>query len=190
MPTTPGALALLGVMLLPLHAFAATPSPLHALLDAVTARNAIAHAVAASKYPQNRAVEDPAREQVVLEDTRRKAEARGLEADAVVQFQVQLIQANKLVQHMDYQQFRAGRLPPPAPALPGIRARIDQADQRILATWAQVVPLRTDPACPAWVAGGIAQQQAAASLPEVEVMALVRAMVGFCQPDAAAPAQR
>ncbi|MCF7751461.1 gamma subclass chorismate mutase AroQ [Bacillus subtilis subsp. subtilis] len=171
----------LGALSLPASA---TTAPLSELIDTIVARNAIGHAVAASKYPQDRPVEDRQREQVVLAAKREQARARGLDPDAVVAFHAQLIEANKLIQHMDYQRFRLGNAPPVAPSLEVLRRRIDAVDQRMLSLWEKTIALAADPACTARVAAGIGQRlHSVPRLSGVEATALVRALVGFCQHD-------
>lgn len=163
-------------------------APLHALLAAVVARNAIAHPVAASKYPQSRAVEDPPREAQVIAGKRAYAQQHGLDADAVEQLYRQLIAASKLVQYMDFQHFGSGQVVPPAPALEVLRARIDAADARVLKVWPQLQALREAPPCSARLAAAIAAQPNAVAA--VERVALVRAMVGFCHHHRSAQSQR
>lgn len=186
MPTLTCLLLLLGALLLPAHASAAVPPSLSGLLTTVVERNALAHEVAASKYARGRPVEDRVREQEVLAAKREQAGQLGLDADAVVAFYQQLIEANKLVQHMDYQAYRTGRPVPVAPPLDDLRRRINQTDQRMLAWWAQASALRGTPLCVATLAAAIQDQQHAGALPTaVAATALVRGLVGFCQPDGA-----
>jgi len=164
----------------------ASAQPLDTLLHAVAERNAIAHAVAASKYPQDRPVEDVPREAQVIAAKRAAAAARGLDPDAVEQLYRQLIAANKLVQHLDYQQFRRGAPVPPAPPLAQLRARIDAVDAQVLDAWPALQQLRQAPACAGTLAAAISRQ----GQDGIAHAALVRAMVGFCRHDGSAQAHR
>ncbi|WP_369967846.1 gamma subclass chorismate mutase AroQ [Stenotrophomonas rhizophila] len=111
----------------------------------VAARNAMAHDVAAYKFVAGRPIEDPQREAAVLAETRDRAVQRGVDPDAVVHTYRQLIEANKLLQHADFQRFLLGRTPSPPPSLDAIRERIDTLDERLLSQWAQLDDVRAAP---------------------------------------------
>lgn len=158
-------------------------------VDLVAARNAIAHDVAAYKFPAGRAIEDPQREAAVLADKRARALRRGLDPDRVVITYRQLIEANKLLQHVDVSRFLLGAPPPPAPSLESIRQRIDAVDARLLSQWAQLDEVRTAADCPRRLAQAIAQQpMPGEKVEEASRIALIRATVGFCQPGEATAA--
>jgi len=150
--------------------------PIDALILAVEARNSIGHEVAASKFPARRPVEDRVREAQVIADKRAQAEIRGLDPDAIASFYRQLIEANKLVQYVDSTAFELASDPPQAPSLDQLRAKIDAADQVLLDLWPQVQPLRSRPGCALNIARSVT------SRPAQTQTALIRALVGFCQP--------
>lgn len=155
----------------------ARDTPLQDFVRTVTQRNALAHDVAAFKFPQGRPIEDPVREAEVLAAKRAAALAQGLDADAVVDFYRQAIEANKLIQHVDVHRFVLGDTPPPAPPLDQLRHQIDAVDAQLLARWPAVESHRDGGAC----RGAVARSMAAEALPPLDHVALVRAMISFCR---------
>jgi len=150
----------------------------------VAARNAIAHDVAAYKFVAGRPIEDPQREAAVLAGKRERAVQLGLDPDAVEAAYRQLIEANKLLQHVDIQHFLLGRTPSPPPSLDAIRERIDTLDERLLSQWAQLDDVRAAPDCSRQLARAIARQGTpGAPLDDATRIALVRATLGFCPHD-------
>lgn len=116
----------------------------------VAERNAIAHDVAASKYPAARPIEDLQREAEVLDDKRRRALRMGLDPEPVVAAYRQFIEANKLLQYVDVQRYRLGTTPPPAPPLEDIRRGSMAWTRRCWgngAHWTRSVPIRTASRC-------------------------------------------
>lgn len=170
-----------------LPARVAALAPLDSLgvwVQRVAARNATAHDVAAYKFVAGRPIEDPQREAAVLAEKRDRAVQRGVDPDAVVHTYRQLIEANKLLQHADFQRFLLGRTPSPPPSLDAIRERIDTLDERLLSQWAQLDDVRAAPDCPRQLARAIALQGTRTSpLDEATRIALVRATLGFCPHD-------
>lgn len=157
---------------------------LGAWVQRVAARNAMAHDVAAYKFVAGRPIEDPQREAVVLAGKRERAVQLGLDPDAVEAAYRQLIEANKLLQHVDIQHFLLGRTPSPPPSLDAIRERIDTLDERLLSHWAQLDDVRAAPDCPRQLARAIARQgMPGAPLDDATRIALVRATLGFCPHD-------
>jgi len=185
-------IAVLCSLMLPARVSALAPlDSLGVWVQRVAARNAIAHDVAAYKFVAGRPIEDPQREAAVLAEKRDRAVRRGLDPDAVVHTYRQLIEANKLLQHADFQRFLVGGTPSPPPSLDAIRERIDTLDARLLSQWAQLDDVRSAPDCPRRLARAIALQGTRTSpLDEATRIALVRATLGFCPHDgvpAAAP---
>jgi chorismate mutase len=170
-----------------LPARVAALAPLDSLgvwVQRVAARNAMAHDVAAYKFVAGRPIEDPQREAAVLAEKRDRAVQRGVDPDAVVHTYRQLIEANKLLQHADFQRFLLGRTPSPPPSLDAIRERIDTLDERLLSQWAQLDDVRAAPDCPRQLARAIARQGTpGAPLDDATRIALVRATLGFCPHD-------
>lgn len=147
---TPLVIAVLCSLLLSARVSALAPlDSLGVWVQRVAARNAIAHDVAAYKFVAGRPIEDPQREAAVLAGKRDRAVQLGLDPDAVEAAYRQLIEANKLLQHVDIQQFLLGRTPSPPPSLDAIRERIDTLDERLLSHWAQLDDVRAARTAPA-----------------------------------------
>lgn len=150
-------------------------------VDLVAARNAIAHDVVAYKFPVGRPIEDPVREVAVLEDKRARAVQMGLDPEQVVAAYRQLIEANKLLQHVDVQRFLTGTPAPSSPPLEAIRERIDEVDARLLSQWSGLRAVRSAEDCSQRLAQAIALQGLPwKTVDEPSRIALVRATVGFC----------
>jgi chorismate mutase len=185
-PTRPAlVIAVLCSLMLPARVAALAPlDSLGVWVQRVAARNAMAHDVAAYKFVAGRPIEDPQREAAVLAEKRDRAVQRGVDPDAVVHTYRQLIEANKLLQHADFQRFLLGRTPSPPPSLDAIRERIDTLDERLLSQWAQLDDVRAAPDCPRQLARAIARQGTpGAPLDDATRIALVRATLGFCPHD-------
>ncbi len=178
-------IAVLCSLLLPARVAALAPlDSLGVWVQRVAARNAMAHDVAAYKFVAGRPIEDPQREAAVLAEKRDQAVQRGVDPDAVVHTYRQLIEANKLLQHADFQRFLLGRTPSQPPSLDAIRERIDTLDERLLSQWAQLDDVRAAPDCPRQLARAIARQGTpGAPLDDATRIALVRATLGFCPHD-------
>jgi|EndMetStandDraft_8_1072994.scaffolds.fasta_scaffold103794_3 chorismate mutase len=185
-PTRPAlVIAVLCSLMLPARVAALAPlDSLGVWVQRVAARNAMAHDVAAYKFVAGRPIEDPQREAAVLAEKRDRAVQRGVDPDAAVHTYRQLIEANKLLQHADFQRFLLGRTPSPPPSLDAIRERIDTLDERLLSQWAQLDDVRAAPDCPRQLARAIARQGTpGAPLDDATRIALVRATLGFCPHD-------
>lgn len=111
------------------------------LLDLLARRLAYMPAIAAAKRARGAAIEDPAREAVVLAAVRAEAEASGLDGEAMARlFELQIALGKEL-------QAAAGAQAPDGPPLDlraQIRPELERLGTRIVATAARVAPL--DPA--------------------------------------------
>jgi len=133
------------------------------LVGAVSDRLATADTVAASKWSSHGAVEDPAREQVVLDAAAAGAKARGLDPALVASVFRDQIQASKVVQYgllEDWTAEPAGA-PAAAPDLASIRPVLDGVTPRLLDALAATSTARTDGSCTAQ--RGSADEQAVTS---------------------------
>lgn len=167
------------VLLATLLPAAAQATPMDRFVAVAAERNSIAHEVAAFKYPAARPVEDPIREAQVLQDKRVQATQLGLDAEAVVHFYRQLIEANKLIQHVAFHRYAAGEVPPPAPSLEALRRLIDAADEKLLALWPDIAPERGQPGCTKTVSEAVDRSRQE----PLGHVALVRAMIDLCRPE-------
>lgn len=172
------------LLALPLAACAASASPVGAdpavslWVQAVAERNATARDVAAHKFTVDRPIEDPVREAAILVRKREQAVAAGLDPDDVVQVYRQLMEANKLLQHVAFHGYHLGERPHPAPPLDVTRQRIDAIDERLFTAWPRVAAARQAAACPQVLARAVRDAGDAPTAPSSP--ALIRALVGFC----------
>jgi chorismate mutase len=158
---------LIGALVLIAGCGAAPPSPASApspafvaLVGAVSDRLATADTVAASKWGTRGAVEDPSREQVVLDAAAAGAPARGLDPALVAAVFRDQIQASKVVQYGLLEDWTAdsAAAPTAAPDLASIRPVLDGVTPRLLDA---LVATRGDGSCTAQRAA--AEEQAVAS---------------------------
>ncbi|MFD6447577.1 gamma subclass chorismate mutase AroQ [Promicromonospora sp. NPDC060204] len=116
------------------------------LTDLVVERLLLADGVAVSKFLTGSSVDDPAREERVLDDVRNRAGAVGLNQDAAVAFFRDQFDASKVVQAGLFARWAADPdvAPTSRPDLDGIRDRIDRLTGRLLrALGTAECPLRT-----------------------------------------------
>jgi len=180
-----GVLCLL--MASPCAASSAPPAAATAIwVDAVAERNATARDVAAYKFIAQRPIEDPVREAQILQRKREQAAAAGLDPDDVEATYLQLMEANKLLQHVAFHRYRLGAAIEPAPPLEETRQRIDAVDERLFAAWPSVEAARQAVECPDTLAQAIEARQTPGAggeaAPSVQTVALVRALITFCRP--------
>ncbi|MGC5562173.1 chorismate mutase [Streptomyces sp. FR-108] len=104
------------------------------LTDLIIERLQIGDDVAAAKFGTDSPIEDPVREQQVLEQVRAKAEALGVNPDAAAAFFQDQITASKIVQKGLFARWTAHPEEAPAtrPDLGPIRERLDQLTTELL----------------------------------------------------------
>lgn len=178
------------LLALPCAASATTPAAadpaVAAWVGTVAERNATAADVAAYKFTGQRPIEDPVREAQILLRKRDQALAAGLDPEDVETTYRQLMEANKLLQHVAFQRYRLGGRPGPAPPLEQTRQRIDALDERLFVAWPSVEAARQAADCPATLARAIQARQTpgegAQATPSVQTVARVRALITFCRP--------
>ncbi|MCZ4602420.1 chorismate mutase [Streptomyces sp. Lzd4kr] len=107
---------------------------LGSLTDLVIERLLVSDQVAASKYGIDRPIDDPAREQQVLDAVRLQAGPLGLDPDATVAFFQDQITASKMVQKGLFARWAAHPEEAPAtrPDLTQIRTQLDQITTELL----------------------------------------------------------
>ena len=143
--------ALLTVMLSPgLAAADPDTDPLFALVDAAGQRLQTADPVAAGKWLNGGAINDPARVQQVLAAVAQQAESSGVPADFVTTAFTDQINATEAVQ---YSRFAGWKLDPAsapssAPELSASRALIDELNRRMVDEMARQWPVLHSPDCP------------------------------------------
>ncbi|MEV4567765.1 chorismate mutase [Nonomuraea sp. NPDC049419] len=104
------------------------------LTDLVIERLLVSDDVAASKFGTDSPIEDPVREQQVLDQVRRQAEDLGVDGDATVAFFRDQITASKVVQKGLFARWTAHPEEAPAtrPDLAEIRQRLDRLTTELL----------------------------------------------------------
>ncbi len=149
------------------------------LVGAASDRLATADTVAASKWNSHGAVEDPAREQVVLDAAAAGAKARGLDPALVAKVFRDQIQASKVVQYgllEDWTAEPAGA-PAAAPDLASIRPVLDGVTPRLLDA---LVATRGDGSCAAQLGAADEQAITARGWDALHRRGLERAMRSIC----------
>ena len=125
------ALALMGA---PIQAGADQPAPLFTLVDAAAQRLLTADAVAASKWTTGAAIEDPAREQQVIEAVTAAADDRGVDSGYVARAFRNQIDATVAVQYDLFSDWKLDPAvaPTTAPDLSYSRAAIDALNRTMV----------------------------------------------------------
>ncbi|GHF82479.1 chorismate mutase [Streptomyces thermodiastaticus] len=117
------------------------------LASLIIERLQVSDDVAASKFGTDSPIEDPAREQQVLDSVREQAEAAGIDADAAVAFFRDQITASKIVQQGLFDRWTAHpeQAPTTRPDLGEIRTRLDQLTTALLAELKNTEHVRDEP---------------------------------------------
>jgi chorismate mutase-like protein len=120
---------------------------LGALTDLVIERLRVSDDVAASKFGTDQPIDDPVREQQVLDQVRNQADALGLDPDAATAFFQDQITASKVVQKGLFARWTAhpDEAPTTRPDLGQIRTRLDQLTAALLQQLEATVDVRTEP---------------------------------------------
>ncbi|MET7990741.1 chorismate mutase [Amycolatopsis sp. NPDC005232] len=114
------------------------------LADLVITRLKVSDDVAASKFGTDSPIDDPAREQQVLEQVRKQASALGLDPISTTAFFQDQITASKVVQKGLFARWAAhpDEAPTTRPDLGQIRTKLDQLTTDLLSELKTTVPLR------------------------------------------------
>ncbi|MDI5980587.1 chorismate mutase [Amycolatopsis magusensis] len=126
------------------------PSALHPLAELSGQRVQIANKVAAAKFGTTQPIDDPVREQQILDGVAAKAPGLGLDPAAAVEFFRDQIEANKVVQRglYDYWTANPEQAPTHRPDLPTeIRPVIDRINEGLLTELAATSAVRARPSC-------------------------------------------
>ncbi len=158
---------------------------LQPLVEAVAQRLAIADQVALSKADSGAAVEDTARENVVIANAAKAAEAKRLDKDAVEQFFRAQIEANKIVQYSLLDDWRrSGQVPAheKVDLAKTIRPALDELQVELIAGLADTAAIRAASSCRIDIAKAAGKYLAAHPGDELHKVALDRALAGACAP--------
>lgn len=167
----------------PLSGAAPVASPtLTGLTEAIAGRLALADTVAATKWASGAAIDDPAREQVVLDTVSQLALDRDLDPAYVRAVFRDQIEASKTVQRGLFAQWQLpGQTAPPAtPDLGPVRTAINEFNVAIVDELAAARGLVTSLRCPPELVGATGSTAADFGFDPLHVGALVQAGSSVC----------
>jgi chorismate mutase len=182
-----GAAAAAMVLLAPAVSHAApsgsvAPADLTGLTTAIADRLALADTVAASKWASGAAIDDPAREQVVLDSVSQLAEDRGLDPVYVRAVFRDQIEASKTVQRGLFELWSApGQTPPSgSPDLGPVRTAINALNIAIVDELAAQRHVLAGGLCPPTLAVATISTIAAEALDPLHIIGQVEAERSVC----------
>jgi chorismate mutase len=154
------------------------------LIESAADRVQVADRVAAAKFGTTQPIDDPAREQEVLDTMAAKAHALGLDPAAVIAFFRDQIEANKLVQRGLYAVWTAnpGQVPAHRPDLTALRPVIDRINDALLTELAATAPTRTGITCDIRIVAGTRLVDVKRRLDKLHAEALNRSLHSACLP--------
>ncbi|OKJ94355.1 chorismate mutase [Amycolatopsis sp. CB00013] len=162
----------------------ASASPgLWELTDLAAQRVQIADKVAAAKFGTPSPIDDPVRERQILDSMAAKAPGLGLDADSVVRFYRDQIEANKVVQRGLYARWteHPGTRPPGRPDLgTEVRPVIDRLNAGLLTELAETRDARARRSCDARLAVTVRLADARRGLDRLHSGALSEAVRSAC----------
>ncbi|MET8866074.1 chorismate mutase [Nonomuraea sp. NPDC004580] len=166
---------------------AASPSPgkLGRLTDLVIERLLVSDDVAASKFGTDSPIEDPVREQQVLDQVRQQAGAVGVDPDAAVAFFRDQITASKVVQKGLFTRWTThpDEAPTTRPDLAEIRQRLDRLTTELLDGLRSTEHVRTKPvACSTQLTLATTSAATRQHLDALHRRALTTATTSVCRP--------
>jgi chorismate mutase len=163
-------------------AHAAPASPLTPLVDDAAERLQTADPVAATKYLTQGAVDDPTREDEVIQSAIDDAAARNIDPEYVRSVFRDQIDATDSVEHSRFAQWKIdpGRAPTSAPDLASSRNSIDALNGSIVEKISTLWPVLHSPACLSDLHNAVANVSAARHLDDVLQHALVYAVHRYC----------
>jgi chorismate mutase len=160
-----------------------TVSPLEPLVDAAAQRLQNADPVAASKYLNGGQIQDPPREQQVLDSVAAAAEAQGADPGYVREVFRDQIDASVGVQYSRFSQWMLDPAiaPSAAPDLAETRATIDALNQTMVREIGVHWPTLHGPTCPAELGSAIVEVVADRQLDPLYRQALFYATHDYCR---------
>lgn len=155
---------------------------LHPLVDLAAQRLATADLVAAAKYGTGSPIDDPAREQQVLDDVARRARDLGADPEATVRIFRDQIEANKVVQRELHRQWDAdpSQVPAEKPDLGEVREEINRVNGELVRGIADSPSARSLPSCRGLVAVAGVRVRGERQLDVLHSVALGRALPSVC----------
>ncbi|OCB09306.1 chorismate mutase [Mycolicibacterium porcinum] len=185
MPTriaTVAALAVAALSLAPI-AGAEGSSPLQPLVDAAAQRLQTADPVAANKFREGGTIEDPRREQQVIDATTAEAGNRNIDPAYVREIFRDQIDATVAVEYGLFSQWKLdpGTAPASAPDLAASRTTIDGLNHTMVNEIVNQWPALHSPACRADLASAVDEVVAARDLDPLYRRALAHATRSYCR---------
>lgn len=155
---------------------------LHPLVDLAAQRLATADLVAAAKYGTGSPIDDPAREQQVLDDVARRARDLGADPEATVRIFRDQIEANKVVQRELHRRWDAdpSQVPAEKPDLGEVREEINRVNGELVRGIADSASARSAPSCRGLVAVAGVRVRGERQLDVLHAVALGRALPSVC----------
>ncbi|MFH8487033.1 gamma subclass chorismate mutase AroQ [Streptomyces longisporoflavus] len=157
---------------------------LHTLADLAAQRLATADLVAAAKYGTDSPVDDPAREQQVLDDVARQARELGADPAATVRIFRDQIEANKVVQRALHRRWDADPSQAPTPEerpdLAEVREEINRVNEELVRGIADSPSARAAVSCRGLVTLGALHVRHERQLDLPHTVALERALRSVC----------
>ncbi|MDC0765558.1 chorismate mutase [Streptomyces sp. HD] len=166
----------------PVRAASVTPG-LTPLTDLFAERLLVADKVAAAKYGTDKPIDDPVREQQILDDVGARAAGLGLDPQAVRAVFRDQIEANKLVQRGLYARWDAHpeERPTERPDLvKEVRPILDRITTQLLDTLKDTQRLRTSPSCEPRLYVAAARSAYGHQLDVLHLKGLQRAVPSVC----------
>lgn len=177
-----GVLILMALSIAP-PARAQEPSPLQPLVDAAAQRLQTADPVAANKFRTGGPIEDPKREQQVIEATTAEADSRHLDPAYVRDVFRDQIDATVAVEYGLFSQWKLdpATAPVTAPDLAASRTTIDGLNHTMVDEIADHWPVLHSPACRADLASAVESVAAARNFDPLYRRALDHATSSYCR---------
>ncbi|MET8982853.1 chorismate mutase [Streptomyces sp. NPDC004539] len=156
---------------------------LHTVADLAAQRLATADLVAAAKFGTTSPIDDPAREQQVLDTVAAQAEQLGADPDAVRKVFRDQIEANKLVQRALFQRWtdHPDQAPTTRPDLSVVRVEINRINTALVEALAATGAERATFACYPELYLSAAQVRHERHLDRLHTEALIRALPSVCE---------
>jgi chorismate mutase len=158
-------------------------SALHSVAALSAERLATADLVAAAKWGTDSPIDDPAREQQVLDSVAALAEQAGADPDEVREIFRDQIEANKIVQRGLFRRWTAhpGQAPTSRPDLAVVRQTINRINTDLVTALAATTPERTAPVCRPGLALAVLQVHHEQHPDALHTRALVRSLASVCR---------
>ncbi|WP_225101335.1 chorismate mutase [Streptomyces sp. CoH27] len=167
----------------PASAAPAPLSPLRPVASLAADRLATADLVAAAKWGTDSPIDDPAREQQVLDSVAAQAQRIGADPDEVRRIFRDQIEANKVVQRALFARWTAHpeQAPTTKPDLNVVRQTINRINTDLVQSIADTTPERIAPTCDPELAVAVVEVHHDKHPDLLHTAALVRSLVSVCR---------